>query len=201
MGNYNLREFQGMLNVPISDKVAAKVSVSKTDRDGYIDNITTGNELDTKDVLAYRAQLRIQPTDQFEINLAYDGLSADNKILVGEPLTDPYGVMITPFAPKPRQVAFDFDPTEKRDVSGAMMDLNYEFANGFTVKSITGYRNTDAPTAMRQTMRRSPLSSSITAMTSNSSPRSFRSSRHPMARSPTWVAFTITNKTQTPYAM
>ena len=144
VGNYNLREFQGMLNVPISDKVAAKVSVSKTDRDGYIDNITTGNELDTKDVLAYRAQLRVQPTDQFEINLAYDGLSADNKILVGEPLTDPYGVMITPFAPKPRQVAFDFDPTEERDVSGAMMDLNYEFANGFTVKSITGYRNTDA---------------------------------------------------------
>ena len=49
VGNYNLREFQGMLNVPISEKVAAKVSISKTDRDGYIDNITTGNELDTKD--------------------------------------------------------------------------------------------------------------------------------------------------------
>ncbi|MCA8893076.1 MAG: TonB-dependent receptor [Hyphomonas sp.] len=143
-GNYNLREFQGMLNVPISEKVAAKVSISKTDRDGYIDNITTGNELDTKDVLAYRAQLRITPTDQFEINLAYDGLSADNKILVGEPLTDPYGVMVTPFAPEPRKVAFDFDPTEERDVSGAMMDLTYEFQNGFTLKSITGYRDTDA---------------------------------------------------------
>lgn len=144
VGNYNLREFQGMLNVPISEKVAAKVSISKTDRDGYIDNITTGNELDTKDVLAYRAQLRITPSDQFEINLAYDGLSADNKILVGEPLTDPYGVMITPFAPEPRKVAFDFDPTEERDVSGAMMDMTYEFQNGFTVKSITGYRDTDA---------------------------------------------------------
>ena len=144
VGNYNLREFQGMLNVPITDKVAAKVSVSKTDRDGYIDNITTGNELDTKDVLAYRAQLRITPTDQLEINLAYDGLSADNKILVGEPLTDPYGVMVTPFAPEPRKVAFDFDPTEERDVSGAMMDVTYEFQNGFTFKSITGYRDTDA---------------------------------------------------------
>jgi iron complex outermembrane receptor protein len=144
VGNYNLREFQGMLNVPITDKVAAKVSISKTDRDGYIDNITTGNELDSKDVLAYRAQLRITPTDQFEINLAYDGLSADNKILVGEPLTDPYGVMVTPFAPEPRKVAFDFDPSEERDVSGAMMDLTYEFLNGFTVKSITGYRDTDA---------------------------------------------------------
>ncbi len=85
LGNYNLRTFQGMLNVPISDKVAAKVSVSKTDRDGYIDNITTGNKLDSKDVLAYRAQMRIQPSDQLDINLAVDGLKADNKILAGEP--------------------------------------------------------------------------------------------------------------------
>ncbi len=144
IGNYNLREFQGMLNVPISEKVAAKVSISKTDRDGYIDNITTGNEIDTKDVLAYRAQLRITPSDQFEINLAYDGLSADNKILVGKPITDTYGVMVSPYAPQPRQVAFDFDPSESRDVYGAMMDMTYEFQNGFTVKSITGYRDTDA---------------------------------------------------------
>ena len=144
IGNYNLREFPGMVNIPLSENVAAKLSVSKTDRDGYIDNITTGNELDTKDVLAYRAQLRITPSDQFEINLAYDGLSADNKILVGEPLTDPFGTMTVPWAPQPRKVAFDFDPSEDRDVSGAMADLTYRFENGFTVKSITGYRDTDA---------------------------------------------------------
>ncbi|MEZ5946928.1 MAG: TonB-dependent receptor [Hyphomonas sp.] len=144
VGNYNLREFQGMVNLPISENVAAKFSIAKTDRDGYIDNITTGNELDTKDVLAYRGQLRITPTDQFEINLAFDGLTADNKILVGEPLTDPFGVVPVPVAPEPRKVAFDFDPQEDRDVKGALADLTYEFANGFTGKSITGYRDTDA---------------------------------------------------------
>lgn len=144
LGNYNLRTFQGMLNVPISDKVAAKVSVSKTDRDGYIDNITTGNKLDSKDVLAYRAQMRIQPSDQLDINLAVDGLKADNKILAGEPLTDMLGIRTDQNAPKVRQVAFDFDPTEDRDVSGAMADFTYEFQNGFTAKSITGYRKTEA---------------------------------------------------------
>ena len=144
VGNYNLREFKGMVNLPLAENVAAKLSISKTDRDGYIDNITTGNELDTKDVLAYRGQLRITPSDKFEINLAYDGLSADNKILVGEPVTDPFGVMTVPWAPEPRKVAFDFDPKEERDVSGAMADLTYKFDNGFTAKSITGYRDTDA---------------------------------------------------------
>ena len=144
VGNYNLREFQGMVNLPLAENVAAKFSISKTDRDGYIDNIFTGNELDTKDVLAYRGQLRITPSDKFEINLAYDGLTADNKILVGEPLTDPLGIMPVPVAPEPRKVSFDFDPSEDRDVSGGMMDLTYKFENGFTTKSITGYRDTDA---------------------------------------------------------
>lgn len=144
IGNYNLREFKGMVNLPLSENVAAKISIAKTDRDGYIDNITTGNKLDTKDVLAYRGQLRITPSDKFEINLAYDGLKADNKILVGEPLTDPFGVMVVPWAPEPRKVAFDFDPHEDRDIKGGMMDMTYKFDNGFTAKSITSYRDTDA---------------------------------------------------------
>jgi iron complex outermembrane receptor protein len=111
VGNYNLRELQGMVNLPIAKNVAAKLSISKTDRDGYIDNITTGNDLDTKDVLAYRAQLRITPTDKLEINLAYDGLKTDNKILVGEPLTDTlWHSDGSPIAPEPRKVAFRFRP-------------------------------------------------------------------------------------------
>jgi len=144
LGNYNSRELQGMVNVPLAENLAAKFSVSKTDRDGYIKNIVTGNDLDSKDVLAYRAQLRYDPTDRFEINFAYDGLKADNKILVGEPLTNMLGTAETTIAPKPREVAFDFDPSEDRDVSGAMLDAQYELESGFTLKSITGYRDTDA---------------------------------------------------------
>ncbi|MEH6489364.1 TonB-dependent receptor [Hyphomonas oceanitis] len=144
LGNFNSREIQGMVNVPLAENLAAKVSVSKTDRDGYIKNIITGNDLDSKDVLAYRAQLRYDPTDKFEVNFAYDGLQADNKILVGEPLTDMLGTRPAPIAPKKREVAFDFDPQEDRDVSGAMLDAEYKLDSGFALKSITGYRDTDA---------------------------------------------------------
>ena len=34
LGNFNYRELKGMVNVPLGDTLAAKVSVSKTDRDG-----------------------------------------------------------------------------------------------------------------------------------------------------------------------
>lgn len=144
IGNYNHREIQGIVNVPLTETLAAKFAVSKTDRDGYVENIVTGNDLNTKDVLAYRAQLRYSPTDQFEVNFAYDGLKADNSILAGEPLTDMLGLMPVQFAPEPRRVAFSFDPSEDRTVSGAVLDAEYRFGNGFTIKSITGYRDTDA---------------------------------------------------------
>ncbi|MGE6697300.1 TonB-dependent receptor [Hyphomonas sp. NPDC076900] len=144
VGNYNHREIQGILNVPLTDTLAAKFAISKTDRDGYVENIVTGNDLNTKDVLAYRAQLRYSPNDQFEVNFAYDGLKADNLILVGEPVTDMLGLMPVQVAPEARRVAFSFDPSEDRTVSGALLDAEYRFDNGFTFKSITGYRDTDA---------------------------------------------------------
>ncbi|HPE30850.1 MAG TPA: TonB-dependent receptor [Parvularculaceae bacterium] len=144
IGNYDYREFKGIVNLPLSDIAAAKFSIAKTDRDGYIKNISTGNYLDTKDVWAYRAQLRLQPTNNFEANFAFDGLNADNLILVGEPLTDTFGVMSVPFAPEKRQVAFNFDPSENRDIYGGAADLEYRFDNGFILKSITGVRDTHA---------------------------------------------------------
>lgn len=144
IGNYDYREYKGIVNVPLGQSAAAKFSIAKTDRNGYIENIVTGNKLDSKDVIAYRAQLRITPNDNFEANFAFDGLNTDNLILVGEPLTDMFGVTTVPFAPEPRKVAFDFDPSESRDIYGGMADLEYHFGDGFTLKSITGYRDTRA---------------------------------------------------------
>ena len=144
VGNYDYRTLKGMVNIPLGDKAAAKFSVSKTLQDGYIKNKITGNMLDDKDVLAYRAQLRFTPNDKFEVNFAYDGLKADNKIIAGKPVSDMLG--IAPLAGNigPEEVAFSFDPSEKRDISGGVLNLEYKLDNGMIIKSITGYRDTDA---------------------------------------------------------
>ncbi|MCF8475248.1 MAG: TonB-dependent receptor [Emcibacter sp.] len=144
LGNLNYREFKGIVNIPISDTVATKFSVSKTDRDGYVENIITNNKLIEIDTLAYRAQLRVQASDQLEINMSFDGLNSDSLILVGEPLTDMLGNFPVSIAPEPRKTAFSFDPSDKRDVYGGNIDINYEMDNGYTLKSITGYRKTTA---------------------------------------------------------
>ncbi|MDG1859888.1 MAG: TonB-dependent receptor, partial [Emcibacteraceae bacterium] len=143
-GNLNYREFKGSVNVPLSDKIFAKVSMAKADRDGYVENITTGNKLIGVDSLAYRAQLRILASENLEINASFDGLNSESLVLVGEPLSDTFAFAPTTIAPEKRTVAFDMDPDDKRDIYGGHLDLDYEFDNGHTLKSITGYRYTDA---------------------------------------------------------
>ena len=144
IGNLNYRELKGLVNVPVSDTVSAAFSVAKTDRDGYVRNIVTGNDLNERDVLAYRAQLRIEASDRFEINASFDGLNSDSLILVGDPITDMLGMQPVQVAPQLGTVAFSFDPSDKRDIYGGTLDLDYELESGVTLKSITGYRTTDA---------------------------------------------------------
>jgi len=143
-GNLDYREFKGTVNIPISDKIFSKFAIAKADRDGYVENIVTGNNLMQVDTLAYRAQLRIQASDQLEFNASFDGLNSESLILVGEPVTDTFALIPVPIASEERVVAFDMDPDDKRDVYGGHFDINYEMDNGYTLKSITGYRSTDA---------------------------------------------------------
>jgi len=143
-GNLNYRELKGLVNLPINDRAAASLSVAKTDRDGYVPNITTGSDLNERDVLAYRAQLRIEATDKLQVNASFDGLNSDGKILIGDPITDMLALQPEQNAPELGVVAFNFDPNDKRDVYGGLLDLTYDMDNGHTLKSITGYRTTDA---------------------------------------------------------
>ncbi|HNP64709.1 MAG TPA: TonB-dependent receptor [Woeseiaceae bacterium] len=144
IGNFNYSEIKGIVNLPLSDRVSAGFSVSKTDRDGYVRNIVTGNDLGNRDVLAYRAQLRIAASDKLEINASFDGLNSEGLILLGDPVTDMLGAQPVMAAPALGEVAFNFDPFDDRDVYGGALDLTYDLDSGHTLKSITGYRTTDA---------------------------------------------------------
>lgn len=144
LGNLNYMELKGMVNVPLSDKIFTKFSVSKADRDGYIENTFTGNSLMGVDSLAYRAQIRIEASEQLDINASFDGLNSETLILVGQPQSDTFAFAPIAASPVDPQVSFDQDPDDKRDVYGGHLDINYETDSGFTFKSITGYRSTDA---------------------------------------------------------
>jgi iron complex outermembrane receptor protein len=67
LGNYNLKQFDGMLNfVPIKDKVAVRIATQISGRDGFTESIYTGQKLDERNYTAFRGSILLTPFDGFE---------------------------------------------------------------------------------------------------------------------------------------
>ena len=62
-GNYNTFKGKGMVNLPLGENAALRVAGSYLGRDGYVDNLTTGNDVDDRDLYSVRANLAFEPTD------------------------------------------------------------------------------------------------------------------------------------------
>ncbi len=76
LGNYNDREFEGAVNIPvIQDKLLVRVSANIAQRDGFTHVLNTPQgpkDLDSRDFWAGRLQITLRPTDDFENDvLAY----------------------------------------------------------------------------------------------------------------------------------
>ena len=68
-GNYNEIRLQGMVNVPITDRFAARVAGFYLKRDGYTENLFDGSDIDGRDMFALRGSLRWEPTENTTIDL------------------------------------------------------------------------------------------------------------------------------------
>ena len=74
VGNYNDKEFEGAINVPIvQDKLLLRVSGSWQQRDGYTKDLANGKDLDNIDYYSWRVGLTLRPTDDIENYFLYDG--------------------------------------------------------------------------------------------------------------------------------
>jgi len=66
-GNYDLREVEGMVNIPlVDDKVLLRGAFNTLDRDGYIDNRLNGEELGELGRDSGRLALTVRPVDRME---------------------------------------------------------------------------------------------------------------------------------------
>ncbi len=66
-GNYDLQEYEGMINLPlVGDSLLFRAAFNSLERDGYIDNILTGDTLGDLDRDSGRVSLTWRPGDRFE---------------------------------------------------------------------------------------------------------------------------------------
>ena len=142
VGNYNNRELQGSVNIPLTQDTSVKVYANKTTRDGYVKNINNGDEANERDVQSGRMHLRSSLTPALEMNFSADYLELERLGFNGQPLTDTFGYFEPEGGSKKHQINQD-TVIEDKTLKGTSLTFDYDLNNGYFLKSITAYRETE----------------------------------------------------------
>ena len=78
VGNYSYRQVRGMINAPLGDNFAVRVAGMGLNRDGFIENVYDGEDIDNRDMWAGRLSLTWNPSDNTEISFMYSKFEEDD---------------------------------------------------------------------------------------------------------------------------
>ncbi len=78
VGNYNARKLRGVINIPLGDMFAVRAAGAMLTRDGYGENLTTGNDVDDRDLWNSRITAAFRPSDTFEMSFMWDHFEEDD---------------------------------------------------------------------------------------------------------------------------
>lgn len=138
VGNYDRLSVTGMVNgALIEDRLFAKLLLNDTQRDGHLDNLSNGKDLNGLDQQNARLQLRWLAGSATEMNFYIE--SSDNA-------GDYVGAEAVPdmFAGQPYTVNIDADTISFIEQFGTGLNIEHELDNEFTLTAISGYRESDS---------------------------------------------------------
>lgn len=166
-GRFNRFDAKGYINIPLDDASALRLTAASLNRDGYIDNLVTGQDLGDVGYNALRAQYLWLPTESVEILATAEysendtngpgsvGLSYDNSAPFQ---AAPPGVAenahvntIIPGSAGTEDVptgdlstTFGTGPQfNQTDSLGLTLTINWDLGNAMLLKSATTYRDLD----------------------------------------------------------
>ena len=144
-GTFNQRDVVVSGELPITDSLRAGAAIASFNRDGFGENLTTGQENYNKEVLSARASVEFEPNDRFFARWTADYLEDDSNtrgghreipgLLSGAPVLDDVfdtrgGIM------GPNTV----------EAWGTALTMEYKLTDTLTLKSITSKRTDDTET-------------------------------------------------------
>ncbi|PZQ59811.1 MAG: TonB-dependent receptor [Phenylobacterium zucineum] len=84
-GNYNTMKARGMINIPLGDMFGLRLAGNYLKRDGFGQNLVTGNDADDRDLYGTRATLAFNPTERFRSWVVWDHFEEDdNRSRIGK---------------------------------------------------------------------------------------------------------------------
>ena len=123
IGNYGLTKFRGAVNVPLSDKVATRMSVVATDRNGFSENILNGQDLDDASHTSFRSDWFFDISDTTSLRVFGQFFNANNNGAAMKGLDDS--------TPNPRKLAQDSasDYQLSSEIIAAILNVELGFAD------------------------------------------------------------------------
>ena len=123
IGNYGLTKFRGAVNIPLSDKVASRISVVSTDRDGFSNNILNNQDLDDANHTSLRSDWFFDISDTTSLRVFGQFFDANNNGAAMKGLDDP--------TPNPRKLAQDSasDYQLSSEIIAAILNVELGFAD------------------------------------------------------------------------
>lgn len=87
IGNYDNRRLNGFVNVPLGDMFAVRLAGSWFKRDGFGENLLTGDDIDGRDLWSTRATLAFNPNDRIRSYVMWEHFKeSDNRTQVAKQL-------------------------------------------------------------------------------------------------------------------
>ena len=72
VGNYDMHDIYGMVNVPLTEGLAVRFAGKIRKRDGFTTDVLTGRDYDDQNYKTFRTSIRFAPTPEFESNTIVD---------------------------------------------------------------------------------------------------------------------------------
>ena len=157
VGNYNLLNFQGAVDVPMGDALAMRIAASTDQRDGYGDNVFSGEDVNDRDAQAYRVTLEYDAGGSFDATLSAQYYEEDDNNYA----FNYFGQSAGSFAPVPLAVPIlggrtvgmvgggfhdinsDQEAINERDGYLVNLTLNFDISDALALRSITSVQNLD----------------------------------------------------------
>ena len=150
VGSYNQLELKASASGPLSDTLAAGISVLRSKRDGFVHDPVLDRRYNDKDTIGARGDIAFTPSSRFRFDLSADYSHDDAALNVGAPINELRhlfsNTIILPLQQDPADYDFKARTTPGLPNStklthwGTSGTATYDLTDALTLKSISAYR-------------------------------------------------------------
>ncbi len=155
-GNYDQIIAKGVVTGPMSDAAAFSLAAGLNKRDGFFEDLGTGDRTNERDRWFVRGQFLLDPGNGFKARVIadYDAIDENCCAVVNlqdglaTPVVRALGGQVNTPAQRFDDVVYNnFNSTNNIKNYGVSAQIDYDVSDAFTVTSITAFRETRADTA------------------------------------------------------